>query len=199
MNRNLYILTIIFLFLTSMVCYSQIKILENKDNITLIGQINLENTKAFSFFPPKLKVDDGLTNVWNKDINKHFHVRKDANNTYSILKTHGTLFFGDLSSSIIYVKDKSKYLLTFMNMSHDYENESFWLSEKSLKELHEFIINKLDDRPKHKNYEILLENEVVLVLSFHKKKVSFNLYDHYKWYNSGWYKSKKIKKLFARD
>jgi len=179
--------------------FGQITIVENKDNITLIGKVNLENTDASSFLPPKIKVNDGLTVVWDKSTNKHFLKRKEANNAYNKLDKSGTLFFGDLSSSLIHVKDQNKYLLTFKNKSHDYEFESFWLSKESMDQLYLFINKKLGKKNKWKNYEIVLDNDVVLVLSFHKKKMSFSLWDHYKWYHSSWYRSNKINNLFGKN
>jgi hypothetical protein len=190
---------ILTFFLVPIIGFGQITIVENIDNITLIGKVNLENTDATSFLPPKIKVNDGLTVVWDKSANKHFLKRKEANNTYNKLDKSGTLFFGDLSSSLIHVKDKNKYLLTFKNKSHDYEYESFWLSKESIDQLYLFIDKKLGKKSKWKNYEIVLDNDVVLVLSFHKKKMSFSLWDHYKWYHSSWYKSNKINNLFGKN
>ena len=190
---------ILTFFLVPIIGFGQITIVENIDNITLIGKVNLENTDATSFLPPKIKVNDGLTVVWDKSANKHFLKRKEANNAYNKLDKSGTLFFGDLSSSLIHVKDKNKYLLTFKNKSHDYEYESFWLTKESMDQLYLFIDKKLGKKNKWKNYEIVLDNDVVLVLSFHKKKMSFSLWDHYKWHHSSWYRSNKINNLFGKN
>jgi hypothetical protein len=179
--------------------FSQITVVKNQNNIDLIGKINLENANASSFLPPKIKVDDGLIKVWNKEINLHHIRRKEANSFYSTLSKSGTLFFGDLSASIVYVEDRNLFLLTFLNRSHDYLYESFWITSQSFDELYNFISVELNKGHKWKNYEILTQNNVVLILSFHKKKMNFNLYDHYKWYNSGWFKQNKVNNLFGKD
>ena len=199
MKTSIFRILITFSLLHSLVSLGQITIVENQNNIDIIGKINLENTNASSFLPPKIKVDDGLIKVWNKEINQHHQERKQANNFYASLSKSGTLFFGDLSASIVFVKDKDMFLITFLNRSHDYEYESLWVTRQSLNELYNFIMNELDKGHKWKNYEILTQNNVVLVLSFHKKKMNFNLYDHYKWYNSGWFKANKIKNLFGKN
>jgi hypothetical protein len=196
--RVIRVLIVISLF-WSINSFSQITVVKNQNNIDLIGKINLENANASSFLPPKIKVDDGLIKVWNKEINLHHLRRKEANSFYSTLSKSGTLFFGDLSASIVYVEDRNLFLLTFLNRSHDYLYESFWITSQSFDELYNFISVELNKGHKWKNYEILTQNNVVLILSFHKKKMNFNLYDHYKWYNSGWFKQNKVNNLFGKD
>ena len=111
---NLKAIRILFLIsFFSVNSYSQITVVKNQNNIDLIGKINIENTNAFSFFPPKIKVDDGLTKVWNKEINLHHKKRIEANSFYSSLSKYETIFFGDLSASIVYVKDRDLFLLSF--------------------------------------------------------------------------------------
>ena len=72
---------ILTFFLVPIIGFGQITIVENIDNITLIGKVNLENTDATSFLPPKIKVNDGLTVVWDKSANKHFLKRKEVSGT----------------------------------------------------------------------------------------------------------------------
>ena len=193
------IIILIFISFLSINSFGQITVVKNQNNIDLIGKINIENTNAFSFLPPKIKVDDGLTKVWNKEINLHHKKRIKANSFYSSLSKYETIFFGDLSASIVYVKDRNLFLLSFLNRSHDYMYESLWLTSQSVDELYKFISDELKEGHKWKNYEILTQDNVVLILSFHKKKMNFNLYDHYKWYNSGWFRQKKVNNLFGKN
>lgn len=179
---------------------SQIQVLEKKEDAILIGKININNTDASSFLPPKIKVgNDGLSSVWDKQVNKHHQYRKDVNDYYNNLAKRGTLFFGDFAATLVLIQSKNSQILTFLNRSHDYQYESFWISEKSANQLYDFINQKLNENLKWTNYEVLIDSNIVLVLSFHKKKVSFGLYDHYKWYHSGWFKSSKIKNLFSKS
>ena len=71
MNVNFFKLLIIIGLLFSIKSFGQITIVKDQNNIDLIGKINLENTNASSFLPPKIKVDDGLVKVWSKKINLH--------------------------------------------------------------------------------------------------------------------------------
>lgn len=199
MKKYIFRTTLSLSLLFSIVSIGQIKIVESQNNIDLIGKINLENANATSFLPPKIKVDDGLISVWDKKVNQHHKARIEANNFYSSLSKSGTLFFGDLSASIVFVKERDMFLLTFLNKSHDYQYESIWITKQSFKELYNFIENQINKNHKWKNIEILTQNNVTLILSFHKKKMSFNLFDHYKWYNSGWFRLSKIKNLFGKD
>jgi hypothetical protein len=199
MKKYIFRTTLSLSLLFSIVSIGQIKIVESQNNIDLIGKINLENANATSFLPPKIKVDDGLISVWDKKVNQHHKARIEANNFYSNLSKSGTLFFGDLSASIVFVKERDMFLLTFLNKSHDYQYESIWITKQSFKELYNFIEDQINKNHKWKNIEILTQNNVTLILSFHKKKMSFNLFDHYKWYNSGWFRLSKIKNLFGKD
>ena len=117
----------------------------------------------------------------------------------AVLKKYGTYdtcigCFG----SILYFNDKEKYLLTFKNNSYNYQNESFWLSKKTKLELHQLIKEELEKKTKYKNIEIILDNNVVLVLSINKKKANFNFWDGYSWVNSSWYRLFKINNLFGK-
>ena len=187
------------------ISYSQIKIIttssslnkNDESNIVVIGKIKISNTNASSFFRPKIKIADGLKSFSNTDLNKHFKKRKETNSVYSNLKTSTTIF-GDLSSSLVYFKNKEKYLLTFLNRKYDYQNESIWISEESKEALYQLIKKELSKKEKFKDIEIIIDEEIVLVLSMHKRKVNFNLWGGDKWYCSSWYRIGKINNLFGK-
>ena len=176
--------------------YSQITVLPQTSNIVVIGKIKIGNADASSFFRPKIKIKDGFKAIINTDLNKHLKNREETNSVYSNLMTSSSIF-GDLSSSLVYFKDKDKYLFTFLNRIYDYQNESFWMSEESKEALYKVIKSELSKREKFKDIEIIVDGEIVLVLSMHKRKVNFNLWDGNKWYCSSWYKIGKINKLFG--
>ena len=75
--------------------------------------------------------------------------------------------------------------------------ESFWLSEQTKYELHQLIKGELEKKIKFKNIEVILDNNVVLVLSINKKKASLNFWDGYNWVKSYWYRLFKINNLFG--
>jgi ribonuclease HIII len=87
--------------------------------------------------------------------------------------------------------------LTFQNSQYNYQNESFWISKETKLELHNFLIKEIEKKHKFKNFEIILDNNIVLVVSFNKKKISFNLWDGYTWIQSYWYRKFKVNNLFG--
>lgn len=106
---------------------------------------------------------------------------------------------GEVNSSLIFFKDKNKYLLSFRNRVYDYKYESFWMNEQSKVELYNLINNELPKKEKNKTIEILLEDKRILSIEMHKKNASLNIWDGYKWYKTYWYKLKEIEKLFNKD
>ena len=105
----------------------------------------------------------------------------------------------DFSASLLYLRDRDKYLLTFLNSEYNYQNESFWISEQTKKELYELIDSELNKKIKFKNIEVVLDNQVVLVISINRKKISFNLWDGYSWVQSYWYRHFKVRNLFGEN
>ena len=83
------------------------------------------------------------------------------------------------------------------NYQYNYQNESFWLSEQTKEELHELLKNDLEKKIKFKNIEVILDSNVVMVISINKKKVSLNVWDGYNWIQSYWYRLFKINNLFG--
>jgi len=179
-------------------CYSQITVVpQTTTNVTLIGKISHTSAMQTSGLSRKLPTLDALKIVGDKDKNLYKKIRKEANNTYKSVGVRKMAWAGEeFSASLLYFKDRDKYLLTFQNSSYDYRNESFWLSVQTKTELHELIKAELGKKIKYKNMEIRLDNNVVLVLSINKKKISFNLWDGY-WVNSYWYRRSKVNKLFG--
>ena len=86
----------------------------------------------------------------NKDLNNHLKNREETNSVYSNLMTSSSIF-GDLSSSLVYFKDKDKYLFTFLNRIYDYQNESLWMSKESKEALYKVIKSELSKREKFKD------------------------------------------------
>lgn len=191
-------LTLIFLMGCFILCYSQITVVpQTNTNVTLIGKISHTSAMQTRGLSRKLPTLDALKIVGDKDINLYKKIRKEANDTYKSVGVRKMAWAREeFSASLLHFKDRDKYLLTFQNSSYDYRNESFWLSVQTKTELHELIKAELDKKIKYKNIEIKLDNNVVLVLSINKKKVSFNLWDGY-WVNSYWYRRSKVNKLFG--
>ena len=103
----------------------------------------------------------------------------------------------EFSATLLFFEDKDKYLLTFRNSKYNYQNESMWLSKQSKEELYQLIVSELEKRTKYKNIEVILGDNVVLLISINRKKISFNLWDGYNWIQSYWYRLFKIENLFG--
>ena len=102
----------------------------------------------------------------------------------------------EFAASILYFKDRNKFLLTFKNVSYNYQNESFWMSPQT-KLNYTIYKEELTKKTKYKNIEVILDNNAVLLLSINRKKVSFNFWDGYSWVNSSWFRLFKIDNLFG--
>ena len=187
---------------------SQITVVERTHtNVSLIGKIS--HTAAFQTggLSRKLPTADALKVIVDPDIDSYKHenymnkIRKEANDSYKSIGVRGmsNFFTGgeEFSASLLHFKDREKYLLSFQNSSYNYQMESFWLSEQTKNELHELIKGELEKKIKFKNIEVILDNNVVLVLSINKKKVSLNFWDGYNWVKSYWYRLFKINNLFG--
>ena len=85
----------------------------------------------------------------------------------------------------------------FKNSNYNYQNESIWLSKQSKEELYQLIVSEMEKKPKYKNIEVILEDNIVLLISINKKKVSLFLWDGYNLIQSYWYKLFKFKNLFG--
>ena len=187
---------------------SQITVVERTHtNVSLIGKIS--HTAAFQTggLSRKLPTADALKVIVDPDIDSYKHenymnkISKEANDSYKSIGVRGmsNFFTGgeEFSASLLHFKDRKKYLLSFQNSSYNYQMESFWLSEQTKNELHELIKGELEKKIKFKNIEVILDNNVVLVLSINKKKVSLNFWDGYNWVESYWYRLFKINNLFG--
>ena len=193
------ILLIIFLFCSGSL-FSQITVVEQtSSNFTLVGKIS--HTSAFqkAGLSRKLPIVDPLKAAGNEEkINTYKKLKIQANETFASVGIRKMDLVGaEFSASLLFVKDKDKYLLTFQNSSYNYQNESFWISKQTKKELYALIKAELQKNTKFKNIEVILDNNVVLVLSINRKKVSFNLLDGYSWVNSYWYRAFKVDNLFG--
>ena len=180
---------------TPLLVLSQITVISPTNNTELVGKIKISNTDPISFKPPKNLISDGLQS--NNNNNAHFELRKETNNTYSNLKTYSTIF-GELSSSMVYFKDKNMFLFTFLNRAYDYRNESVWISKQTKEDLYLLLKSELKKKEKYKNIELIIDNKITLVIAMHNKKASFNLWDGYNWYSSNWYRIKKLNNLFGK-
>lgn len=130
----------------------------------------------------------------------NFQSQLNIVSTTDNLKLVGRIkILGEVNSSLIFFKDKNKYLLSFRNRVYDYKYESFWMNEQSKVELYNLINNELPKKEKNKTIEILLEDKRILSIEMHKKNASLNIWDGYKWYKTYWYKLKEIEKLFNKD
>jgi hypothetical protein len=107
--------------------------------------------------------------------------------------------YGEINSSLIYFNENNMYLLTFLNRAYPYKNESFWLNEASKNELYDLINNELALKEKNKRIKIKLEQNKVLSLEMHKKKMALNIWDGSTLYKSSIYKLKHIRRLFEKD
>ena len=192
-------LILIILFVAPLYVVSQIRVIERSDsNVELTGKIS--HTLAFQTngLNRKLPILDPLKVTGNLEVNKYKNLRKDANNLFKSVGLRKQEISGeDFSASLIHFKDEDIYLLTFQNSQYNYQNESFWISKETKSELHNFLIKEIEKKHKFKNFEIILDNNIVLVVSFNKKKISFNLWDGYTWIQSYWYRKFKVNNLFG--
>ena len=182
--------------------FSQIKVVEQtSSNAILIGKISHTSAFQSSGLSRKLPIVDGLKLANDPEKIKIYKVlKKEANEVFSSIGIRKMDFVdADFSASLLYLRDRDKYLLTFLNSEYNYQNESFWISEQTKKELYELIDSELNKKIKFKNIEVVLDNQVVLVISINRKKVSFNLWDGYSWVQSYWYRHFKVRNLFGEN
>ena len=194
-----HILIFIFL-LNSIFCFSQIKVIEQKSsNVSLVGKISHTLADQTSGLSRKLPIVDPLTSLGNLDLNQYKELRKEANDVFKTIGIRNMAFLKDeeFSATLLFFEDKDKYLLTFRNSKYNYQNESIWLSKQSKEELYQLIVSELEKRTKYKNIEVILDDNVVLLISINRKKISFNLWDGYNWIQSYWYRLFKIENLFG--
>tara|TARA_B100001029_G_C15024457_1_gene432699 strand:- start:256 stop:882 length:627 start_codon:yes stop_codon:yes gene_type:complete len=198
-------LSLFFLHI-SFISFSQIKVVERSHtNVSLVGKIS--HTAAFQTggLSRKLPTADALKVIIDEDIDAYKHenytnnLRKEANDTYKSVGVRGMAWAAgeEFSASLLHFKDRDKFLLSFQNSSYNYQMESFWLSEQTKMDLHELIKGELEEKIKFKQIEVILDNNIVLVLSINKKKVSLNFWDGYNWVQSYWYRLFKINNLFG--
>ena len=197
--KKIKVLFFTVIFITPFLGISQITVKpQNSTNVNLIGKISHTGAMQTNGLSRKLPTIDALTLVGDEDINLYKQLREEANNTYgSVGVRKMALIDEEFAASILYFKDRDKFLLTFKNISYNFQNESFWMSTQTKLELHQFIRGELIKKTKYKNIEVILDNNAVLVLSINKKKVSFNFYDGYSWVNSSWFRLFKIDNLFG--
>ena len=197
--KKIKVLFFTVIFITPFLVISQITVKpQNSTNVNLIGKISHTGAMQTNGLSRKLPTIDALTLVGDEDINLYKQLREEANNTYSSVGVRKmALIDEEFAASILYFKDRDKFLLTFKNISYNFQNESFWMSTQTKLELHQFIRAELIKKTKYKNIEVILDNNAVLVLSINEKKVSFNFYDGYSWVNSSWFRLFKIDNLFG--
>ena len=197
--KKIKVLFFTVIFITPFLGISQITVKpQNSTNVNLIGKISHTGAMQTNGLSRKLPTIDALTLVGDEDINLYKQLREEANNTYSSVGVRKmALIDEEFAASILYFKDRDKFLLTFKNISYNFQNESFWMSTQTKLELHQFIRGELIKKTKYKNIEVILDNNAVLVLSINEKKVSFNFYDGYSWVNSSWFRLFKIDNLFG--
>jgi len=197
--KKIKVLFFTVIFITPFLGISQITVKpQTSTNVNLIGKISHTGAMQTNGLSRKLPTIDALTLVGDEDINLYKQLREEANNTYSSVGVRKmALIDEEFAASILYFKDRDKFLLTFKNISYNFQNESFWMSTQTKLELHQFIRGELIKKTKYKNIEVILDNNAVLVLSINKKKVSFNFYDGYSWVNSSWFRLFKIDNLFG--
>jgi len=197
--RKIKVLFFVVIFITPHLVSSQITVKpQTSKNVNLIGKISHTGAMQTSGLSRKLPTIDALTLVGDKDINQYKQLRDEANNTYkSVGVRKMTLIDEEFAASLLYFNDKDKFLLTFKNISYNFQNESFWMSPQTKIELYQFLKEELTKKTKYKNIEVILDNNVVVVISINKKKVSFNFYDGYSWVNSSWFRLFKIDNLFG--
>tara|TARA_Y100000741_G_scaffold914_1_gene808 strand:+ start:2158 stop:2772 length:615 start_codon:yes stop_codon:yes gene_type:complete len=202
MKKKVLLLTLFFL---PIIVKSQIKVVESSNsNVSLIGKISHTAAYQTHGLSRKLPTIDPLkisgdpsTNYYIDKLGKN-SIRKKANNTYKSVGIRKMSFaLEEFSATMLHFKDLNKYLLTFKNYQYNYQNESFWLSEQTKEELHELLKSELEKKIKFKNLEVILDSNVVMVISINKKKVSLNVWDGYTWIQSYWYRKFKINNLFG--
>ena len=198
MNK-IKVLFFVVVFISPLLGISQITVKpQTSTNVNLIGKISHTGAMQTSGLSRKLPTTDALTLVGDEEINLYKQLREEANNTYkSVGVRKMALIDEEFAASILYFNDRDKFLLTFKNISYNFQNESFWMSSQTKLELHQFLKEELTKKTKYKNIEIILDNNVVVVISINKKKVSFNFYDGYSWVNSSWFRLFKIDNLFG--
>tara|TARA_B100001113_G_C21034638_1_gene589548 strand:- start:110 stop:715 length:606 start_codon:yes stop_codon:yes gene_type:complete len=196
-------LVLLFAFvLCSCGLFSQIEVVEQtSSNTLLIGKIS--HTSAFqkAGLSRKLPIVDPLKRVSDiEKITAYKKLRTQANEAFASVGIRRMDLVGEeFSASLLFFKDQEKYLLTFKNSSYNYQNESFWISAQTKKELYQLLDTELNKKVKFKNIEVVLDNNIVLVISINRKKVSFSLWDGYNWVNSYWYRHFKITNLFGES
>ena len=192
------ICTVLFYF--PMLMMAQISVVERGAVKTeLIGKISHTSAYQKAGLDRSLPILDPLSEAGDFEMIENYKkVRKSANETFKTIGIRKmALIDEEFSASLIHFKDKNRYLLTFQNSEYNYQNESFWISEQTKNELYDLIVSELEQRHKFKNIEVVLENNIVLVLSINRKKVSFNLWDGYSWVQSYWYREFKVSNLFG--
>jgi len=197
--RKIKVLFFVVIFITPHLVISQITVKpQTSKNVNLIGKISHTGAMQTSGLSRKLPTTDALTLVGDEEINLYKQLREEANNTYkSVGVRKMALIDEEFAASILYFNDRDKFLLTFKNISYNFQNESFWMSPQTKIELYQFLKEELTKKTKYKNIEVILDNNVVVVISINKKKVSFNFYDGYSWVNSSWFRLFKIDNLFG--
>lgn len=192
---------LIFIFiLNTIFCSSQIKVVEQKSsNVNLIGKISHTQAAQNSGLSRELPIVDPLKYLGDLDLNQYKNLRQEANDVFSTVGIRNMSFLRDeeFSATLLFFNDRDKYLLTFRNSSYNYQNESLWISKQSKEELYQLIVSELEKKTKYKNIEVKLDDNVVVLLSINRKKMSFILWDGYNLIQSYWYKLSKIKNLFG--
>ena len=165
----------------------------------LIGKISHTAASQRAGLNRGLPILDPLSEAGDFEMVENYKkVRKSANETFKTIGLRKVALTGEeFSASLIHFKDENRYLLTFQNSEYNYQNESFWISEQTKNQLYDLIVSELEQRHKFKNIEVVLENNIVLVLSINREKMSFNLWDGYNWVESYWYTKFKVSKLFG--
>ncbi len=201
------ILLSIFVF-SSGVLFSQITVTpQTHTNVALVGKISHTSAMQLGGLSRKLPTADALKVIVDEDVDAYKHtgyknkLRKEANDTYKSVAVRGMSWFftggEEFSASLLYFKDRDKYLLSFQNSSYNYQMESFWMSEQTKTELHKLIKSELEKKTKYKNIEVLLDSNIALLISINRKKVSLNFWDGYNWVSSYWYRAFKVDNLFG--
>ena len=191
---------IFILFLNTFFCFSQIRVFEqNSENVSLVGKISHTGADQTKSLSKKLPIVDPLKFLGNLDLNQYKKLRREANDAFKTVGIRNMTFNKDeeFSATLLFFQDKDKFLLTFKNSNYNYQNESIWLSKQSKEELYQLIVSEMEIKPKYKNIEVILENNIVLLISINKKKVSLFLWDCYNLIQSYWYRLFKFENLFG--
>lgn len=192
---------LIFIYLLNTIfCFSQIKVIEQKSiNVILVGKISHTQAIQNSGLSRKLPIVDPLKFLGNLDLNQYKKLRRETNNVFKTVGIRNMAFLKDeeFSATLLFFEDKDKYLLTFRNSNYNYQNESIWLSKRSKEELYQLIVSELKKNTKYKNLEVILDDNIVLLISINRKKISFNLWDGYSLIQSYWYRLFKIENLLG--